>query len=137
MNQPRANAILPFDNYGAADFTGKEGFPAYIDGPTNTIRLCESTGDWPTGVILRGGAVGEKSSFAVSIGGLAGTVRVKLGADVSQPGLPLQVVQDGTDYVAGPDAGSGARVVFAYSLESGVSGEMIEAILRAPDAYTS
>lgn len=129
----RANAVLPFAAESGSDLTGKEGFPVWVDTPTRTARLLpDAMYYWPFGVVLQGRPATEKSSIAVSAGGLAGTVRVKLLQDVPHIGDWLQLVDVNGQVAFGPDAGSGNRIIMGISLEPGAAGELIEAVLWLP-----
>ena len=58
---------------------------------------------------------------------------VKLAATVSTVGAFLQTTADGRVQT---DAGTGARTLVAQALETGVTGELVEAILIAPQSLT-
>lgn len=128
MHLVRANAILPFDVLGDADLTGMEGYFVKRDNATGRITLVTDDQDTPLGVILAGGAAPEKTSVAIGGAGLAGTVRVKLGADVGQ-GRPLRLRDDATVEVF---TGAADTVLVGVALEAGVTGELIEAGLYTP-----
>jgi len=119
-------AILPYTP--AADQSEKEGF--FVMGGA-TAAVVSSATALPSGVIVDGDDTDGSSSVALM--GFGGTVHVKLSGTVSR-GNKLQLAADGS-VVA--DAGSGARVLVAEALESGVSGDLIEASFYGPVVYAS
>jgi hypothetical protein len=125
----RTNAILPFE--AAADLTGHVGRFVVLN--AGKVALVSSATQRPFGVLLTDGKAGESVTVAVGAGGLAGTIRVKLSSTVAAPGLDLQLTADGRTQT---DAGSGARVIVAQSLESGAINELIEAVLIRPVTLT-
>jgi hypothetical protein len=125
----RTNAILPIE--AASDLTGHIG--RFVILQSGKAVLVTSASQKPFGVLLTDGKAGERVSVAVGAGGLSGVIRVKLTAAVSNPGMDLQVNASGG---VQPDAGSGARVIVAQSLESGTVNELIEAVLIRPVALT-
>lgn len=127
MKLTRTNAILPFIAY--EDLTGKEGHFVISYSPTE-VRLVEDNGDLSDrvlGVIIEGAPQGEPVSIALC-SGLAGTVKVKLSAPVVDLSSRLSLDVGGTVNASLP-AGT---VRVAWPLESGVAGEMIEAVLFDP-----
>ena len=126
----RHNAILSF--VAAADLTGLVGRFVVIAN-TNQVAVLASATVKPFGVLLTEGKAGERVSVAVGVGGLAGTVRVKLSAVVTGPGIYLQTAADGRVLTG---AGTGARTFVAMSLEGGAADELIEAVLICPQALT-
>jgi hypothetical protein len=126
----RESAVIPL--VAAADQTDKEGYFVEIASNT-TASICNSATDAPFGVILDGAAAAKTSSIGV-LGGLAGTVRVKLGANITNLATMLQLRADGT---AGPDAGTGARVLVGRPCELGSTDEKIEAVVFNPVVFTS
>jgi hypothetical protein len=133
----RENAILPFTAF--VDMTGHEGRPVMITG--DKIMLVDDVeGNVPFGVLLKGGEANQPVSVAVAAGGLSGTVRVLLGANVTV-GNHLQVdVNDGEElpfYAPVPLVGPSGRWVTAQALESGLAGEKIEAVLFKPEYFGS
>ena len=126
----RTNAILsiPAD----ADLSGQIGRFVVSSGSAKVI-LVSSAAALPFGVLLTDGKIGDRVTVAVSSGGLAGTIRVKLAAAVAGPGLDLQLTADGR---VQPAAVIGARVLVAQSLESGAIDELIEAVLFRPVTLT-
>lgn len=122
----RALAIIPVA--AAATLAGKEGTLFKRDAANKAIVIAAAT-DVPAGVI---GAVtndGLEISALIS-GGNHGTVKIKLGAAVTDLRKDLQLRADGT---VGPDVGTGtARVIVARPLETGAVGELIECVLLYP-----
>ena len=125
----RTNAILPFE--AAADLTGHVG--RFVIVTSGKIVLVVSAAQKPFGVLLTDGKAGERVTVAVGAGGLAGVIRVKLAAAVTAPGTDLQLTADGRTQT---DAGTGARVIVAQSLETGAVDELIEAVLFRPVTLT-
>lgn len=121
----RENAILPFTP--AADLTGKEGYAVSVD-DDGTIYLYDNQNEAPFGIIIHGTNPSEKTSVAVMAGGLAGTVKVKLSAAVTNIGTNLFAMDDA---IFNPTAGTSAFLC-AQALETGVAGELIEALLFRP-----
>jgi hypothetical protein len=120
----RENALIPVTP--AADHTGLEGY--FVNNSSGTAAVCSSTSDVPLGVITEGQDTDGKDSIALSRGGFKGTVKIKIGSgsgDVSAFDL-LQLNNDGTVNV---DAGTGSRTLVAQAVESGVAGDLIEAII--------
>ncbi|MGF1451461.1 MAG: hypothetical protein ACFB21_05245 [Opitutales bacterium] len=126
MHLARTNAILPF--FPASDLRGAEGRFATVD-QTDGLLYISGLTERLAGVITFGGNVGEPCSVAMSAGGLAGTVKVKLAAPVTAVGQYLQLNEDGS---VSPDSGSGTRILVAQAVETGVADELIEAILFRP-----
>jgi hypothetical protein len=125
----RTNAILHFE--AAADLTGHVG--RFVVLTAGKVALVSSAAQRPFGVLLTDGKAGESVTVAVGAGGLAGTLRVKLAAVVANPGTDLQLNANGG---VQSDAGTGARVIVAQSLESGAINELIEAVLFRPVTLT-
>ncbi|MFA6286983.1 MAG: hypothetical protein WC661_06305 [Opitutaceae bacterium] len=125
----RTNAILPYE--AAADLTGYVG--RFVSLTAGKVSLVSSATVKPHGVLLTDGKAGERVTVAVGAGGLAGVIRVKLAAAVTAPGTDLQLTADG---LAQTDAGTGARVIVAQSLETGAVDELIEAVLFRPVTLT-
>jgi hypothetical protein len=130
MNQQlvRTNAILPFAAVGNADLTGKEGYWVKADAATGRVALLTSGSDMPFGVIVRGAAAPEKNSIALGFGGLAGTVRVKIAADIAF----VAALKTRADAACDLFTGSPGEVMVGMALESGLSGELIEVALCTP-----
>lgn len=127
MKLTRENAILPFT--AAEDLTGKEGHFVYAYSATE-VRLAETDDDLADrilGVIIDGASQGEKVSIALNVG-LAGTVKVKLSDTVNTLSKRLSIDIGGS--VNGAEAVGKIRV--AWPLETGVAGELIEAVLFDP-----
>ena len=129
MHLARTNAILSFE--ADADLTGYVGH--FVVLTAGKVTLVSSATVKPFGILLTDGKAGERVTVAIGAGGLAGTIRVKLAATVSGVGVDLQLTADGH---AIPDATTGARVIVAQSLETGVTGELIEAVLIRPVTLT-
>ncbi|MFU8849295.1 MAG: hypothetical protein ACNA77_11340, partial [Opitutales bacterium] len=72
----------------------------------------------------------EKTSIALFAGGLAGTVKVKLGSSVNAIGTNLWIDDNGTFH---PTPVSGPSFISAKALETGASGELVEAVLFRPE----
>jgi hypothetical protein len=123
----RTNAIV--SHKAANDLTGKVGHFTLI----TTAQLIElwSENNICFGVLMTDGKAGERVTIALSAGGLAGTVRVKLAAPVTYPSQFLQITPDGRVV---PDTGSGERLLVAQALETGAIDELIEAVLFRPVA---
>jgi hypothetical protein len=119
----RSNAIIPITP--AADHTGKEGYAVVIVGGEASIVTSNTAA--PIGVITEGAPTSGKDSVALIGGGLAGTVKVKLGTSPGTVNLGtyLEIKADGTFKA---DAGTSGTVC-ALALESGAAGELIEAAL--------
>jgi hypothetical protein len=125
----RTNAILSFE--AAADLSGHVG--RFVVLAAGKAALVSSAAQKPFGVLLTDGKAGESVTVAVGAGGLAGVIRVKLTAAVTAPGTDLQLNATGGVQT---DAGTGARVIVAQSLESGAINELIEAVLFRPVTLT-
>jgi len=127
MQLVRTNAILPFAALADADFTGLEGKWVEADSASGRVKLITAANARPLGVIIKGVAAPEKNSIAINVG-LAGTVRLKLGADVAF-GAMLKIRADATCQTA---AFSSGEVIVGVALEAGVTDELIEAALSVP-----
>lgn len=126
----RLTAIIPL--VAAADQTGKEGY--FVEIASNTqASVCNSATDAAYGVILEGAESGKKSSIGV-LGGISGTVRVKVGTAITNLGAMLALKSDGT---VQPDAGTGARVLVGRPCELGAVDELIEAVVFNPVVFAS
>ncbi len=121
----RATSVIPL--VAAVSLVGKEGYPYQLNSSGEAI-LCTAVADVVHGIIGAVTASGLEIS-AIPCIGTEGTVRVKLGATVSDLRVPLAIRADGT---AGPDPLSGARTIFALPLEAGAATEMIECVLFRP-----
>lgn len=119
----RGNAIIALTP--AATMVDKEGYGCTISGDTATIGASATV--ICTGIILEGAATTGKASVGI-IGALGGPVRVKLGGAVTK-GAALVQHTDGSWIT---DPGSGARVKSWIALESGASGQLIEAANLTP-----
>ncbi len=116
----------------AASLAGKEGF-LYKLNESNQAVIVSAVTDTPHGVIGATTVDGLEIS-AIPLGGNHGTVRVKLGAAVTDLRKALQIRADGT---VGPDAATGARTLVALPLETGAADELIECILISPRTITA
>ena len=123
----RPNAVLSLT--AEADLSTKGGCFVGISDTAGAIAYVSPNA---FGVLLTEGVIGDKVSVAIGAGGLAGTVRVKLGGTVAAGAL-IAVNSSG---LAITDAGTGARLIVGQAVEFGVSGELIEAVLFRPDART-
>ncbi len=127
----RENAILPF--IAGSDLTGKEGYPVLVD--SGLLEVCDDeTGNPPLGVLIQGCKAGEQATVAIQAG-LAGTVKVKIANNIVEVGQILSMVSTPSGCQAG-NAG-GERHEFARALETGVTDELIEAVLFHPIYYAS
>ncbi len=118
--------------------TGREGEPISINSD-GTVKITQGVdADPPIGVLVKGGKSGENVSVAIAAGGLAGTVRVKLGTDIFHLANPygLQLV-DGPDGCLFGISGSQTAWLMAMALEPGVVGELVEAVLFFPRTLNS
>lgn len=121
----RTNAVVALTP--AADHTGKEGY--FVELTAGEASIVNSAADVPFGVITEGYNPDKgNDSIAVSAGGFAGTVKVKLSGAVTK-GDFLTVAADGTVVT---DDGAGARVQVAQALEDGAADELIEAVIFKP-----
>ena len=125
----RTNAIVT--HKAAYDLTGKVGHFTLLTS-TPLVELW-SENNIVFGVLMTDGKAGENVTVALSAGGLAGTVRVRLAATVTYASQYLQITADGRVV---PDTGSGDRILVAQALETGVTGELIEAVLFRPVTLT-
>jgi len=125
----RANALLPIESNG--DLTGFVG--RFVTLTAGKAALVTSAAEKPFGLLLTDGKAGDVVTVAASAGGLAGTIRVKLAAAVTNPGIDLQLTGDGRVI---PDSGAGARVLVAHALEAGAIDELVEAVLLRPTALS-
>ncbi|HWM26597.1 MAG TPA: hypothetical protein VNP98_17400 [Chthoniobacterales bacterium] len=121
----RTHAIVPI--IAAASLLGKEGYFYKLNGSNQAI-LCAAVTDVPHGLIAAVSKDGLEIS-AAPLGGNHGTMKVKLGADVTDLRLDLTLRADAT---AESNDNAGNRVVVARPLEVGVADEEIEAVLLYP-----
>ncbi len=128
MKLARSNAIISV--LADVDLTGQEGRFVRISNAAS-VCLMDAALDTPLGLLLTGGKVNERVDIALSAGGLAGTVRVKL-AQAAGFGSDLQLTADGR---VEPYDNEFPRMLVAVALESGGVNELIEAVLRTP-TYT-
>jgi hypothetical protein len=124
-NQPRTNGILPF--LSTADLSSKNGYAVVID-PANAGQVIVQTNgaDSTFGVITQGAIITGANSVAISYGGVAGTVLVKL-ASAAVVGNLLSA-----DATGAFDTTS--QVISAMAVEAGSTGDLIEAVLVTPYA---
>lgn len=128
MKLARSNAIISI--LSDEDLTGKEGH--FVRMSSNTaIALIDHEMSPPFGLLLTAGNVHERVTVAISAGGLAGTVLVKL-AGTALLGRRLQLTADGRVMTYDSEF---PRMVVGVALEGGVTGELIEAVL-SPPTYT-
>ncbi len=128
----RDNAILPYT--ASHDMTGREGEPISINSD-GTVKITQGVdSDPPIGVLVKGGKNGENVSVAIAAGGLAGTVRVKLGANVTHGAIPggLQLIDGPDGCLFAPAHGVPSAWFMAMALEPGLEGELVEAVLFFP-----
>ena len=125
MKLARSNAIISI--LTDADLTGQEGRFVRMSN-NDTVCLVDCALEKPLGLLLNGGVAYERITVAISAGGLAGTVRVKL-AGTAYIGSDLQLTADGR--VMAHD-NSAPRMIVGVALEAGVTGELIEAALCPP-----
>lgn len=109
----------------AADYSAGRGKSVTISGDTATLSASATT--QARGIILEGATSGNQVTVAI-LGAGGGTVPAKLSGTVTK-GDKLQQHTDGTWIT---DAGNGSRVVSLVALESGVSGDIIEAAMLTP-----
>mgnify|MGYP000170070005 FL=1 len=109
----------------AADYSAGRGKSVTISGDTATLSASATV--HARGIILEGATSGNQVTVAI-LGAGGGTVPAKLSGTVTK-GDKMQQHTDGTWIT---DAATGARVVSLVALESGVSGDIIEAATLTP-----
>lgn len=109
----------------AADYSAGRGKSVTISGDTATLSASATV--QARGIILEGATSGNQVTVAI-LGAGGGTVPAKLSGTVTK-GDKLQQHTDGTWIT---DADTGSRVVSLVALESGVSGDIIEAAMLTP-----
>ena len=119
----REDAIYPFTP--AADQSAKRGYLVTVSEDTATLSASAST--MADGIILEG-ADTDGESIVGMLSGLRSPVMGKLGGSVTKGDLLAQHT-DGTMIT---DAGSGARVLVAQAMETGVAGDLIEIVCFKP-----
>ena len=119
----RSSAVVALT--AAADYSADRGKSVTISGDTAT-RSASATVVAP-GIILEGDVSGGVVQVGI-LGAIGGTVPAKLSGSVTK-GARMQQHTDGTWRT---DAGSGGRVVSLVALETGVSGDIIEAAPLTP-----
>jgi hypothetical protein len=112
----------------AADHSEKVGY--FVEFSSGTASVVNATTDKPIGVIVDGETTSGSDTIALS--NFPGVVKVKLSGAVTQ-GDFLTVANDGTVIT---DAGTGSRIQVARALETGVSGDLVNAILQTPLALS-
>jgi len=125
--QIKTNAILALTP--TADHSDKEGY--FVKNSSGSAALVTATTDVPIGVIVDGEDTAGKDSVAIC-GGFAGTVYVKLSGTVAQF-ANLQLAADGSCIT---DAGTGARTIVGRTMQAGVSGDLVEAVVHLADPRT-
>ena len=122
-NQPRTNGILPFTS--TADLSSKNGYAVVID-PANPgqVIVQDNIASKTFGVITQGAVTSGANSVAITYGGVAGTVLVKLGA--------AAVVGDLLSSDATGKFDTVSDVISAMAVEAGGTGDLIEAVLVTP-----
>lgn len=113
----------------AADYSAHEGYGMTLSTVSGVLTATVSASATVVikGIVTEAGTVAQGVSLAVP-GSAPGGTAVKLSGTVAA-GAFIQQAADGT-FVT--DAGTGARVIVGIALESGVSGDLIEAILQTP-----
>ena len=106
--------------------TDKEGYA--VKASSGKAALVTGVTDRTLGVIKFGAASGALSHIALP----GDIVPIKLGGTVTK-GQECQIEAAGT-WIA--NAGSGGRIVAAIALESGVSGDLVDALVIAPIALS-
>jgi len=119
----RANAVLALTAF--ADYSADQGKSVTISGST-AIRSNSATVP-ASAIILEEAPTGGTVTVAI-LGAFKGTVLAKLSGTVTG-GARMQQAANGTWLT---DAASGGRVVSLIALESGVSGDLIEAAPLTP-----
>lgn len=136
MKLTRENAIFSFPTVG--DLSAHVGRPISVSnfGGVAKVTLYDPNDVPAFGVLIHADA--EQASVVPFHGGLAGTVKVKL-IDEAQITNALYAAHDGTN----PGFGSqpmetypGTWDLCALAMENGVAGEMVEAVLFKPEAFT-
>jgi CBS domain containing-hemolysin-like protein len=109
----------------AADYSAGRGKAVTISGDTATLSASATV--VAPGIILEGAESGGTVTVAI-LGAVGGTVMAKLSGSVTK-GARMQQSTDGT-WVT--DAATGSRVISLIALETGVSGDLIEAATLTP-----
>lgn len=133
MKLARENAILHAKT--STDMRDRVGCAAFMFGSIS-VSDWEVDGDPPNCFIIH--AEEDSVSIVPLNGGLSGTVKVKLLGEVAV-GKELYFAVQGADrgFVDKLDAPiTGSFYVCALALESGVAGELVEAVLFRPEAVT-
>lgn len=119
----RSSAVVALT--AAADYSAGRGKAVTISSDTATLSASATT--VAPGIILEGAASGGVVQVAI-LGAIGGTVPAKLSGSVTK-GDRMQQASDGT-WVT--DAATGGRVISLIALETGVSGDIIEAATITP-----
>jgi len=127
----RPSAVIPIACAVQNAFAALEGYFFKLDASNKAIPIAAVT-DVPYGLCLLNREDGNEISAGIP--GALPPVRVKLGADVTDLRKDLTLRADGS---VESDDGSGARVVVARPLETGATGELIEAQLIYPVSFAS
>jgi len=131
----RTNAILPYVTW--SDYSDKIGCALEVSsGSIPKVSLWEPGASRVFGVIIEADA--ERASVAILHGGVSGTVKLKL-LEETEIGDLLYPAKDNQDFgfgVVQNETYSGSSYICAQALEDGVAGEMIEAVLFRPEAFT-
>lgn len=129
----RENAIIHAKT--ATDLTAYVGCIASLSN-SNRVSLWEPDGDPPSCFIIH--AEVDSVSVVPLHGGLGGTVKVKLLAEVSAGHeLYFAIQGEGQGFVdLIEESVAGDFFICALALEGGVEGEMVEAVLFRPEAVT-
>ena len=103
---------------------------------SNVVSLWDPDGDPPSCFIIH--AEADSVSVVPLHGGLGGTIKVKLLAEVSAGHELYFAIQGGdqgfVDLIE--ESVAGDFFICALALEAGVAGEMVEAVLFRPEAVT-
>jgi hypothetical protein len=129
----RTNAIIHAK--ANTDFSAYVGCIANLNS-SNVVSLWDPEGDSPSCLIIY--AEADSVTVVPLHGGLSGTVKVKLLAEVSA-GHELYFAIQGQDQGFVDlleETVAGDFFICALALESGVAGEMVEAVLFRPEAVT-
>lgn len=112
-----------------ADHSNYEGFFVKLSG--GSAALVTSASDDVFGVIVDGQPTSGQDSIALSYGGFAGTLHVKLAASPGtvSKGTLLELTATGAVKAS---TGTAGTIIVAQALESGAANELIEAILVRP-----
>jgi hypothetical protein len=131
MKLTRENAILPFATAGdLSDRLGEAVSMSILNG-VPTVEPLPDPGTKPFGVLIH---ADESSATVVPMsGGVGGTVKVKLQT-AAYVGNDLYIDQTGgiKGFADAVEEAPSGNFLCAQALESGVQGELVEAILFRP-----